>query len=663
MDRAKGFSKAGKRPRLELLILCGLGLSLLLNLWPGRQLVQGRELAPASQASSTRWYSISLGGETVGYVKETGSRVQKDGRSQWKSITESKIVLKRLGRKVEMSVNYEHLETENGLLLKVISEQMLASSRVRIEIEIKEDRAEIKTMSGGQTYEKAIPYTGQLLGPVGIGRLTLEKLKNPGDKVEYRTILAELSQVVSGERTLVGEEVVDCGRGKIRARKVLDRLSPLVSTREVWLDEEGNEVRAVESSPLGELVTCLSSEREVMEALALARGQEQFFTSTLIVANVRLPQARQLERVVIRLRHRKPELGWPELQNECQKILEKDDRTLVVELSRQRLRGGPARRLPAAQLQPYLEASTYIDFKQPEIARVASRVAGSEKDIFKKALKLRDWVSQNLTFDPGFVFAPASEVMRAKKATCAGYASLLAALLRAAGIPARYLMGLAYVNGIWGGHAWVEAWLEGQWVPLDAALPSPGAADPARLAIAWSSLETGPGESLVAAQRLFGYVTIDILEYSLQGRNFRVPEGQPLYEVKEGRYWNYGLQLGLRAPTGFSWADLDKVWPDRTLLTLKGPAGQTVSLIQESWFPAARPKNHLVDRLKKEVSGGKLDYITVWGKKRPLLVSPDKSAVAIANGLDIFLVLAQGQESEKLLRRLLSGLESRLILN
>ncbi|MCR4396597.1 MAG: transglutaminase-like domain-containing protein, partial [Candidatus Saccharicenans sp.] len=553
--------------------------------------------------------------------------------------------------------------TEDGLLRKVISEQLLASSRVRIEIEIKEDRAEIKTISGGQTYEKAIPYTGQLLGPVGIGRLTLEKLKNPGDKVEYRTILAELSQVVSGERTLVGEEVVDCGRGKIKARKVLDRLSPLVSTREVWLDEEGNEVRAVESSPLGELVTCLSSEREVMEALALARGQEQFFTSTLIVANVRLPQARQLERVVIRLRHREPELGWPELQNEYQKILEKDDRTLVVELSRQRLRGGPARRLPAAQLQPYLEASTYIDFKQPEKARVASRVAGSEKDVFKKALKLRDWVSQNLTFDPGFVFAPASEVMRAKKATCAGYASLLAALLRAAGIPARYLMGLAYVNGIWGGHAWVEAWLEGQWVPLDAALPSPGAADPARLAIAWSSLETGPGESLVAAQRLFGYVTIDILEYGLQGRNFRVPEGQPLSEVKEGRYWNYGLQLGLRAPTGFTWADLDKVWPDRTLLTLKGPAGQTVSLIQESWFPAARLKNYLVDRLKKEVSGGKLDYITVWGKKRPLLVSPDKSAVAIANGLDIFLVLARGQESEKLLRRLLSGLESRLILN
>jgi hypothetical protein len=663
MGRVKEFSKAGKRPRLELLIFCGLGLSLLLNLWPGCRLVQGGELSPASQESSTRWYSICLGGETVGYVKETGSRVQKDGRSQWKSITESKLVLKRLGQKVELSVNYEHLETDEGLLRQVISEQLLASSRVRIEIEIKEDRAEIKTISGGQTYEKAIPYTGQLLGPVGIGRLTLEKLKNPGDKVEYRTILAELSQVVSGERTLVGEEVVDCGRGKIKARKVLDRLSPLVSTREVWLDEEGNEVRAVESSPLGELVTCLSSEREVMEALALARGQEQFFTSTLIVANVRLPQARQLERVVIRLRHREPELGWPELQNEYQKILEKDDRTLVVELSRQRLRGGPARRLPAAQLQPYLEASTYIDFKQPEIARVASRVAGSEKDVFKKALKLRDWVSQNLTFDPGFVFAPASEVMRAKKATCAGYASLLAALLRAAGIPARYLMGLAYVNGIWGGHAWVEAWLEGQWVPLDAALPSPGAADPARLAIAWSSLETGPGESLVAAQRLFGYVTIDILEYGLQGRNFRVPEGQPLSEVKEGRYWNYGLQLGLRAPTGFTWADLDKVWPDRTLLTLKGPAGQTVSLIQESWFPAARLKNYLVDRLKKEVSGGKLDYITVWGKKRPLLVSPDKSAVAIANGLDIFLVLARGQESEKLLRRLLSGLESRLILN
>lgn len=663
MSQVKGFIKARKRLLLNRLIVCGLGLSLLLSLWPGRPLAYGRQHSPASPESSTRWYSIRLGEETVGYIKETGSRVQQGGRWQWKSITESKIALKRLGQKVEMSVNYEHLETEDGLLQKIISEQVLASSRVRIEIEVKEDRAEIKTLSGGQTFQKSIPYTGQLLGPVGIGRLTLEKLKNPGDKIEYRTIMAELSQVVSGERTLVGEEEVDCGRLKIKARKVLDRLSPLVSTREVWLDAEGNEIKAVEASPLGELVTCLSSEQEVMEALALARGQEQFFTSTLITANVRLPQARQLERVVIRLRHRKPELGWPELENEYQKILEKDDRTLVMELSRQSLKGGPAKRVPAAQLKPYLEASTYIDFRQPEIERVAARVAGSEKDVFKKALKLRDWVSQNLTFDPGFVFAPASEVIRDKKATCAGYASLLTALLRAAGIPARYLMGLAYVNGVWGGHAWVEAWLNGRWLPLDAALPSPGAADPARLVVARSSLETGPGESLIAAQRLFGYVTIDILEYGFQGRKFRVPDGQPLYEVEEGRYWNYGLQLGLRAPAGFSWAELDKVWPDRTLLTLKGPAGQTVSLSQESWFPATRPGNYLVDRLKKEVKGGKLDYITVWRKKRPLLVSPDKSAVAIANGLDIFLLVARGQESEKLLRRVLSGLESRLILD
>ncbi|MGQ9800584.1 MAG: transglutaminase-like domain-containing protein [Candidatus Saccharicenans sp.] len=663
MRRIEGCPKLRKKRPLARLIFCGLGLSFLLSLWPARPLAHGRQISPESPESSVRWYSIHLGQETVGYIKETGTRVQQGGGWQWRSITETKIVLKRLGQKVEMTVNYEHLETEDGLLRKIIAEQVLGSSRVRTEIEIKEDRAEIKTVSSGQTFQKSIPYTGPLLGPVGIGRLTLEKLKSPGDKVEYRTILAELSQVVSGERTLVGEEEVDCGRRKIKARKVLDRLSPEVSTREVWLDAEGNEVRSVDSTPLGELVTCLSSEQEVMEALALSRGQEQYFASTLITANLRLPQARQLERVVIRLRHRKPEMGWPEIENEYQKILEKDDGTMVVELRSQPLKGRSTNRVPEAQLKPYLEANAFIDFKQPEIERVAARVAGSEKDVFKKALKLRDWVSQKLTFDPGFVFAPASEVMRDKKATCAGYASLLTALLRAAGIPARYLMGLAYVNGIWGGHAWVEAWLDGRWLPLDAALPSPGAADAARLVIARSSLENGPGESLVAVQKLFGYVTIDVLEYSLLGRKFSVSEGQPRYEIKEGHYWNYGLQLGLRAPAGFTWAELDKVWPDRTLLTLKGPAGQTISLIQESWFPAAIPGNYLIDRLKKEVNGGKLDYIAVWGKKRSLLVSRDKAAVVVANGVDIFLLVARGQESEKLLRRVLSGLETRLVLN
>lgn len=611
----------------------------------------------------TRWYSIRLGGEAVGYVKETGSRVQQAGRWYWKSITESRIVLKRLGQKVEMHVSYEHLETDDGLLKKITAEQLLAGSRVRTEIEVEDDKIKIKNITGNQVFSREIPSSGRLLGPVGIGRLTVEKLKRPGDKVEYRTVLAELAQVISGERTLAGAEVVDCGRNKITARKVIDRISQIETTRQVWLDGEGNEVKAVEPSPFGDIVTCLSSEQEVWEAMAASRGQEQFFQSSLIRANVRLPQARGLDRVVVRLKHSKPEMGWPDLANEYQKILEGTDEVRVVELKRVPLRSSPDRQLSAEEKKSYLEANAYIDINDPEIKRIAAEVAGREKNNFQKALKLRDWVSRNLAFDPGFVFAPASEVMRAKKATCAGYAALLAALLRAAGIPSRYLMGMVYANGIWGGHAWVEAWIGGRWVPLDAALPSPGAADPARIVVARSSLGEGLGESLLAAQKFFGYVSVEVVEFNLKGRTFKISQNQPLYEVRDNRYWNPGLQLGLQAPTGFNFDELDRVWPDRTLLALKGTDGQVVRLFQEGWFPAENLEKHLLDRLKKEVNGGRQIQLRVWGRKRPALVSAEKAALAILNGTDLFVVVTSGKNSEQLLAAVAAALENRLIMN
>ncbi|RFT15738.1 MAG: Transglutaminase domain protein [Candidatus Saccharicenans subterraneus] len=637
----------------------GIILWLVILAWsPG---LFARSVQGEANKEETRWYSIRLGEETVGYVKETGSRLQQAGRWYWKSVTESKIVLRRLGQKVEMRVSYEHLETDEGLLKKITAEQLLAGSRVRTEIEVEEDRAKIKNLTGNQVFSREIPSSGRLLGPVGIGKLTNDKLKRPGDKVEYRTILAELAQVISGERTLVGEEVVDCGRNKMTARKVIDRISQIETTRQVWLDMEGNEVKAVEPSPFGDIVTCLSSEQEVMEAMAASRGQEQFFQSSLIRSNVRLPQARGLDRLVVRLKHSQPELGWPDLANEYQKILENSGEVKVVELKRVPLRSSPDGQLSAEEKKPYLEANTYIDINDPEIKRIASEVAGREKNVFQKALKLRDWVSRNLAFDAGFVFAPASEVMKAKKATCAGYAALLAALLRAAGIPSRYLMGIVYANGIWGGHAWVEAWLEGRWVPLDAALPSPGAADPARIAIARSSLAEGPGGSLVAAQKFFGSVSVEVLEFSLKGRTVKINQNQPLYEVKDNRYWNPGLQLGLRAPDGFTFAELDGVWPDRTLLALKGPDGQVVRLFQEGWFPSENLEKYLLERLKKEVNGGRQIQLRVWGKKRPALVSAEKSALAILNGTDLFLLVASGKNSEKLLAGVAAALENRLI--
>jgi hypothetical protein len=658
-----GVLKPGKEKPVFFILVFSLLLFFLLN-FPViyGQTAQTTATAASVEKAGTQWYLITLGGQKIGYIKESGQKVKENGQWFYKSYSESKMAFNRLGKKAEITSKAEYLETEDGQLKKVLSETVMSSEPIKVEALVEEGKIVLKTTASGRTFSRDLPFSGQLFGPEGISQLSQARLKQPGDKVEYRTLLAELSQVVTGERWLAGEEEIDFRGEKIKTRKIEEKTSGVGSTRQVWIDEAGHEIKSVESSPFGDLIVIASTEEEVrkgVEGLSISEDQYQV---SLVKSNVRLPQARTLNRLVIKIEKKKPEGGWPDLSHDYQRIISQTAETTLLAVSQVNLKSPAGKKLSKEESERYLKANAYLDSDDPGIKKVAAEVAGPVKDPYDKAWRLRNWVATNMTFDLGIVFAPASEVIKNKRGTCAGYASLLASLLRAAGIPSRYLMGLVYVNGVWGGHAWTEAWLSDRWVPLDAAVPGPGVADAARLVVAAGGLDEGLGESLMAAQKIFGQVDIKIQDYSFDGHRYRVEPGQPLYEIRDGIYTNRGLQISLKAPAGYSFYDTDKVWPDKTVVALKGPAGETVKLTQEGWFPAADLDQYLVSQLKKMVKDGRLVYLPVWEKKRPAVISADKSVAGIINGVDLFVMSAEGQNSEQLLSEVLKHLTCQLVI-
>ena len=96
--------------------------------------------------------------------------------------------------------------------------------------------------------------------------------------------------------------------------------------------------------------------------------------------------------------------------------------------------------------------------------------------------ELSDWLREHVEYQPGStsVSTTAAEVLRARRGVCQDYVHLGIAVLRSAGIPARYASGYLYpdVGGAVGdthqgdSHAWLEAWV-GDWHPVD---PTSGAA-------------------------------------------------------------------------------------------------------------------------------------------------------------------------------------------
>ena len=106
-----------------------------------------------------------------------------------------------------------------------------------------------------------------------------------------------------------------------------------------------------------------------------------------------------------------------------------------------------------------------------------NRAVSPDRSNADAARALEKYVYEKLsTKNFSTAFASAAEVAETLEGDCSEHAVLLAALLRARGIPSRIVVGLVYVPGQnkMGGHMWTEALFDDGWVPLDATLGQGG---------------------------------------------------------------------------------------------------------------------------------------------------------------------------------------------
>ena len=144
-----------------------------------------------------------------------------------------------------------------------------------------------------------------------------------------------------------------------------------------------------------------------------------------------------------------------------------------------------------AALAYYLTPSTRIQSDNPEIVRFASQITAGLAGSYSKAMAIHDWVCDNIyyNYDEYYMRTPYGDfsalgVLKSRTGVCEGYANITAALMRAAGIPAKliggYALGLS-TNEIWPAdirsnmainHVWNEVYVDGRWIILDTTWDS-----------------------------------------------------------------------------------------------------------------------------------------------------------------------------------------------
>lgn len=123
----------------------------------------------------------------------------------------------------------------------------------------------------------------------------------------------------------------------------------------------------------------------------------------------------------------------------------------------------------------FLVATPYVDFEHPVVQRQVAALHQAGATPVEQAHTafefVRDHIPHTLTTDRDVVTARASEALEQGTGICHAKANLLAALLRAERIPAGFgFQHLTLEDDDSQGyclHAFVVAYVDGQWVPLD----------------------------------------------------------------------------------------------------------------------------------------------------------------------------------------------------
>jgi hypothetical protein len=635
-----------------------IGLTFILFLVQALQpAVPAQKVEPGSE----KWFVITIAEKPVGYSHEWVVRGAAGSDAVF-STSDTKMVLNRLGAKVELRMLSSYEETKDGLLKKVDYEMQASVLSTKTEAVIKGQTIEIRSQAGGKSYTRSLSFTGTLLGPEGIRRISENRLRNPGDVVEFQTFSPELDAVSKGSRKVLAKEMLKIGGKDVPTLKVEEVIEATAGKGTAWLDSDFEAVKQEMPTPFGTAQVILADKEQ---ALAAATGDElpaEMYSSSIIRSNIRIPKARSLEYLKVKLVHRKPELGWPEIKSPYQTVLSKSADSLILEIKRPKP-SGKAAGLPVAVSKTnkqYLQPNAYIQSDMPELQALARTVIGSEKDILKAALKLERWVTENMKFDLGIVLAPSSEIFKNRKGTCVGYATLLAALTRAVGIPSRIVMGYVYVLGMFGGHAWTEISIGESWIPMDAAIVAQGIADAGRLYFIASSLYEGAG-SLAgggAGQQVFGQVDIKILEYAgFDGKKAAVPESAPSYSLNGDLYANPWLGLELLKPPDSKFAKLDSVWPETTVAIIEGPKGEKVELQEHYLLPWKTPQDSAREILDRLNIPGKAREQKISGRPAIILEAKSKAAMVIFDMPEAWVLIAEGNEAPKWLARTAAGLK------
>ena len=463
-------------------------------------------------ADETEYLAIFMEGKKVGHAIQ--SRVVSGNK-----VTTSEdvsITISRGGFSMTVEMTETSIETTSGEPLGFESTQKLGASVMKMTGQVdKEGKVSLTTTSMGAEQKSTIQWPQGAVMSEGLRLMTLKKGLKEGTQYSVKIFSAGMMQAVDTQISIGPEQNVDLlGRvvalTEVKTTLVMPGAGEIVSTGYVDRDLRMQKNIMPIAGMQVEMVACAREfalgKNDVLELI-----DRMFLKSPEPLNNLA-----SVKSITYNLSPVKGASDFKIPSNDNQKAQQLDGGKMILKVEPVVAPAGaefPYKGTDAAILEA-MEPTRFLQSDNKQVIDLARRAVGGTKDAVEAARKIEAFVGgyiENRSLSVGY--ASAAEVAASRQGDCSEFAVLTAAMCRAVGIPAQVVAGVAYVDDFlgqrgFGGHAWVQAYIGGKWVGLDASFRGGGRGGYDAGHIILAAGNGGPGDMLNLAPTL-GQFKID----------------------------------------------------------------------------------------------------------------------------------------------------------
>lgn len=467
-----------------------------------------------ARAGAERWYVLEMQGQRAGWMVE---RESEDGE-RIVSTSQSSMTIRRGTTEITVSMASEFIETADGRPVEMTATANMGADPTEDRYVFADDAVTWTSSQQGQQVSKTLPLPeGRWLPPAAAARYTAKRLEAGAQEITVRSIdpLNGLDPVVT-TRSDFSETTTEVLGRSVAALKCSSRSSLYPdSVGTEFIDSSGHLLRS--ELNLGAMtITVIAAD----EAIARADLDPPELMESLFVKPDRAINAPYRKKsgtyLVSVTSGTLPEI--PSTGSQTVEVIDGQTARVHRTISR--------KSTPAIDVDRKLHTapSAMLDCEDPRVIELTrAALLGAPDNPAARAELARRFVHKHIrTKDLSVGFASAGETARTREGDCTEHGVLLAAMLRADGIPSRVVSGLIYADRFAGGrdifgyHMWTQALLPASdgtesWVDLDATLPASTPITATHIALGVHTLEgSSRANALVELAPVMGRLAITV---------------------------------------------------------------------------------------------------------------------------------------------------------